>query len=199
MACYIYVSTMDEDRVDVYSMDGETGSLELAHQIPLEGGPAAIAIEPGRRFLYVVKRKASQFASFAIDQSDGSLEHLGTIAEESDSVYATSDATGRFHAHLEQRRRPRQQLSRRRGRGPRRPRSLHGPFASGSAFGPGTSRQSLRLRAPLHNPERHLPVHLRWRDRRDRPAGSRHSGPAHADRPAAHPLPSRPRGDVHDR
>ena len=96
MACFLYVSLMGEDRVDAYSLDTETGALDLAHRTALEGGPAAIAIDPERRFLYVVKRKASQFASFAIDQKDGSLEHLGTIAEESDSVYATSDASGSF-------------------------------------------------------------------------------------------------------
>ena len=96
MACYIYVSIMDENRVDVYSMDGETGALDLAHRTPVSGGPAAIAIEPGKRVLYVVQRRASRFASFAIDPRDGSLDLLGTIAEESDSVYATSDATGRF-------------------------------------------------------------------------------------------------------
>ena len=96
MACYIYVSIMAEDRVDVYSMDGETGALDLAHRTPVSGGPAAIAIAPAGRFLYVVQRRASQFASFSIDPCSGSLKHLGTIAEESDSVYATSDATGRF-------------------------------------------------------------------------------------------------------
>ena len=96
MACCVYVSIMGEDRVDAYSLDPETGALDLAHRTALEGGPAAIAIDPERRFLYVVKRKASQFASFAIDRSDGSLEHLGAIDEESDSVYATSDATGSF-------------------------------------------------------------------------------------------------------
>lgn len=96
MACYVYVSIMDEDRVDAYSLDSATGALDLAHQIPVDGGPAAIAIEPGKRFLYVVQRRAGRFASFAVDQADGSLELLGTIPEESDSVYATSDATGRF-------------------------------------------------------------------------------------------------------
>ena len=96
MACYVYVSIMDEDRVDAYSLDSETGALDLAHQTPLEGGPAAIAIEPGKRFLYVVLRRASRFASLAVDRDDGSLNLLGTIPEESDSVYATSDATGRF-------------------------------------------------------------------------------------------------------
>ena len=96
MACYVYVSIMNEDRVDVYSLDNGTGALDLAHQTPLEGGPAAIAIEPRKRFLYVVQRQARRLASFAIDQGDGSLDLLGTIAEESDSVYATSDANGKF-------------------------------------------------------------------------------------------------------
>ena len=86
MACYVYVSIMGEDRVDAYSLNSETGALDLAHRIPVDGGPAAIAIEPGKRFLYVVQRRASRFASFAVDPRDGSLDLLGTIPEESDSV-----------------------------------------------------------------------------------------------------------------
>ena len=96
MAYYVYVSINQEDRVDVYSMDGDSGKLELVHEVPLTGAPAGITITPDRRFLYVVRRGASQLASFSIDAADGSLTHLSTIEEESDAVYITIDRTGSF-------------------------------------------------------------------------------------------------------
>ena len=96
MAYYVYVSIMQDEKVNIYSMDEHSGALELVHEVPLTGGPAGIAINPNKRFLYVVRRGASQIASFAIDQSDGSLTDLGSIEEESDSVYITIDAAGKF-------------------------------------------------------------------------------------------------------
>jgi 6-phosphogluconolactonase len=96
MAYYLYVSIMKEEKVNVYGMDGATGALDLKHEVPLTGGPAGIAIHPNKRFLYVVRRGASQLASFAMAASDGSLTHLGTIEEASDSVYITIDGAGKF-------------------------------------------------------------------------------------------------------
>ena len=96
MAYYVYVSIMQDEKVNIYSMDEHSGALALVHEVPLTGGPAGIAINPNKRFLYVVRRGASKIASFAIDQSDGSLTGLGSIEEESDSVYITIDAAGKF-------------------------------------------------------------------------------------------------------
>ncbi len=96
MAYYVYVSISGEGRVDVYSMDPETGSLDKRQEVALSGNPAGIAADPQRRFLYIARRGIPEMASFAVDQSDGSLTLLGSIAEESDSVYVTVDSTGRF-------------------------------------------------------------------------------------------------------
>ena len=96
MAYYIYVSLMDEDKIRVYSMDADSGKLDRKHEFPLSGGVAALAADPIQRFLYVSRRNISELASFAIDHSDGSLEQIGSIEEESDAVYVTVDGTGRF-------------------------------------------------------------------------------------------------------
>ena len=95
MAYYLYVSLMDEERIDVYTMAAASGQLELAHQLPLDGGPAALAIAPDKKHFYAVRRRASQLAAFAVDRSNGALRHLGTIDEESDAVYLTIDNSGR--------------------------------------------------------------------------------------------------------
>ena len=96
MAYFVYVSVKGEDKVSVYSMDGETGGLELKHEVALAGGPAGIALAPNRDFLYVARRDSSELASFSVDRSDGSISLLGSIEEESDAVYVTVDRMGNF-------------------------------------------------------------------------------------------------------
>ena len=96
MAYYIYVSLMDDDRIRVYTIDADSGKLDRKHEVPLSGGTAAMATDSGRRFLYVSRRQISELASFAIDHSDGSLQQIGSIKEESDAVYVTVDGTGSF-------------------------------------------------------------------------------------------------------
>ncbi len=96
MAYYVYISIMGEERIRVYSMDGETGGLDLKHELALTGGPAGIALAPSREFLYVARRGTRELASFAIDRSDGSISLLGSIEEVSDAVYLTVDGTGKF-------------------------------------------------------------------------------------------------------
>ena len=96
MSYYVYVSISGEDRVDVYSMDPATGSLDKRHEVPLSGRPSGIATDPQRRFLYIARRGLPELASFAVDHADGSLRLLGSIEEESDTVYVTVDGTGKF-------------------------------------------------------------------------------------------------------
>lgn len=96
MAYYVYVSIAGEDRVDVYSMDPSSGSLDKRHEVALSGAPGGIAADPQLRFLYIARRGISEIASFAVNHDDGSLSLLGSIPEESDSVYVTVDGTGRF-------------------------------------------------------------------------------------------------------
>ena len=92
MTCFVYVSVKGEDKINVYSMD-DAGCLELKHEVALAGGPSGIALAPNRRFLY---RNRSELASLSIDRLDGSISLLGSIEEESDSVYVTVDRSGKF-------------------------------------------------------------------------------------------------------
>lgn len=95
MTCFVYVSVKGEDKINVYSMD-DAGYLELKHEVALAGGPSGIALAPNRRFLYVALRNRSELASLSIDRLDGSISLLGSIEEESDSVYVTVDRSGKF-------------------------------------------------------------------------------------------------------
>lgn len=95
MTYFVYVSVKGEDKINVYSMD-DAGSLELKHEVALAGGPSGIALAPNRGFLYVALRDRSELASLSINRLDGSISLLGSIEEESDSVYITVDRSGKF-------------------------------------------------------------------------------------------------------
>ena len=67
MPYYAYVSLQDDDKILVFTMDAETGKLTQKAAAPVSGGPAAMAVDPDRKFLYVGRRGALDIASFRID------------------------------------------------------------------------------------------------------------------------------------
>ena len=52
MALYLYLSVSGENRIARYSVDRETGYLQLRENTELENGPAPLAVDPQQRFLY---------------------------------------------------------------------------------------------------------------------------------------------------
>ena len=71
MPYYMYVSSRGDDKIVRFAMDPTTGDLEPQGAVAVSGGPAAIAVDPSRRFLYVAKRGERKIASFRIDQGTG--------------------------------------------------------------------------------------------------------------------------------
>ena len=96
MPYYMYVSLQDDDKISVYTMDGGSGRLEHQRDEILTGGPAALAIDPERRFLYVGRRGVRELSSFGIDQKTGGLSFLGTASLEGEPVFLATDRRGRF-------------------------------------------------------------------------------------------------------
>jgi 6-phosphogluconolactonase len=77
MVRYLYVSLQDDDKISVFAMDTETGNLTAKSEMPVPGGPSALAISPNRNVLYVGHRGSSELSSFRIDQATGGLTHTG--------------------------------------------------------------------------------------------------------------------------
>ena len=78
MPYYAYVSLQDDDKILVFTMEAGTGKLTLKESVPVSGGPAALAIDPGRNYLYVGRRGALDIASFSIDQANGGITQIGS-------------------------------------------------------------------------------------------------------------------------
>ncbi len=96
MACNMYVALQDDDKILILDMDENTGALEPKGEVPVAGGPSALALSPNRRNLYVGHRNTNQLSSYGIDQDTGALTLLGTIPLEESPTYLSTDRRGRF-------------------------------------------------------------------------------------------------------
>ena len=96
MPYYMYISISKEDRIALLAMDAGTGALEPVDSFEAAGGPAPLAIDPSRRFLYVARRADLQITSYRIDQGSGRLSPIGSVPVDSDPCYLATDRNGRF-------------------------------------------------------------------------------------------------------
>ena len=96
MPYFVYVSVSAEDRINVYTMDPETGALDSHAIVAAGNGPGALCVDPQQRFLYAGLRGGRQAAAFRLDKGSGRLAPLGTAPLESDPCYVSTDETGRY-------------------------------------------------------------------------------------------------------
>ena len=98
MTTYLYVSLQGEDRISIFTLDPAQGTLTKQHDITHPNGPAPLAVDPARRYLYVGCRTRGAFglSSFRIEPQTGRLVPIGSIGVEGDPVYVATDRTGRF-------------------------------------------------------------------------------------------------------
>jgi 6-phosphogluconolactonase len=92
----VYVSLQGDDKLARFIMDPTTGTLTPQGEVAVAGGPAPLAVDPQRRFLYVGRRGVCVISSFRIDPRTGDLSLIGEVSLESDPCYLATDRTGRF-------------------------------------------------------------------------------------------------------
>jgi 6-phosphogluconolactonase len=96
MPYHMYVSVQGEDKIVRFTMDPATGDLEPQGEVPVPGGPAPLAVDPGRQFLYVARRGECKLSSYRIDQGTGGLSLISTVDLTTDPCYLATDRRGRF-------------------------------------------------------------------------------------------------------
>jgi len=77
-------------------MNPETGGLDSVDTELVSGGPASLALDPTKRFLYIAQRSADSISAYNIDHQTGELTYLNTISAVDNPVYIATDKTGRF-------------------------------------------------------------------------------------------------------
>ena len=96
MSVFTYVTASEDDRILIFEMDSQTGRLAQRGAVNVQGRPAPLAVDPGRRFLYVGRRDVPAVSTFQIDPGTGGLSPLGTVELDTDPCYLATDRSGRF-------------------------------------------------------------------------------------------------------
>jgi 6-phosphogluconolactonase len=95
MPHYVYVAAQDDNKVGIYTMDGDTGALSHQSDAAMPGGPSLLAISPDKRTLYVSHREALSLSSHRIDHATGGLTRTGSVSVEDWPAFLSTDRTGR--------------------------------------------------------------------------------------------------------
>ncbi len=95
---FVYVSMAPEQKIQVYRLDGETGTLTAVATLAVEGAPGSLAVDPRKKFLFASLRGNSTLASFRIDPQTGKLIHLSTasLGKDENAAYVATDRSGRW-------------------------------------------------------------------------------------------------------
>jgi 6-phosphogluconolactonase len=95
---YVYVSMAPEQKIQIYRLDSNNGTLTAAETVVVEGSPGALAVDPQKKFLYASHRSNSTLASYRIDSTTGKLNRLSTVAlpQGENAAFVRTDRTGRW-------------------------------------------------------------------------------------------------------
>ena len=96
MTSYVYVASQDDNRISVFTIDGETGGLTPRAEAPMPGGPSLLAISPNRQYLYVGHREVPEISSHRIDPGTGGLTRNGSISPSDAPGFLATDRSGRY-------------------------------------------------------------------------------------------------------
>ena len=92
----MYVSSPEDDKISNVTMAGASGKLESRGEVKVSGGPAPLAADPQRNFLYAARRGEREISSFRIDQGNGGLSHVGAVSLDTDPCFLSTDRSGKF-------------------------------------------------------------------------------------------------------
>src|SRR5262249_23236619 len=96
MSDMLYVGLQDDDKIVVFALDGDSGTLTKRADVAAAGGPSVMAISPDRNTLYVGCRMRPSITSYRIDPATGGLSLLGTAAQTDAPTFLAPDRTGRY-------------------------------------------------------------------------------------------------------
>ncbi len=93
---YVYISVGGENRIAIYKVNEEDGTLTPHADLEVPGGVGAMDVDPQRKYLFVNMGGAKQLGSFAIDQSTGKLTPVSTTDAGHTAAYVKVDHTGKY-------------------------------------------------------------------------------------------------------
>jgi len=80
----------------MYTIDSATGALTSIGTIPTGSRPISVAVDPSRKFVYVVNVGSNDVSTYSVDTTTGTLTSTGTIAAGSGPASVAVDPSGKF-------------------------------------------------------------------------------------------------------
>ena len=96
MPGYLYVSASAEDKIQIFTINSQTGGLTLQGETAVPGSPSDIAIHPSRKFVYVVRKGIHAISTYRRNLKTGELSLIGTSSLELEPGYVATDRKGKF-------------------------------------------------------------------------------------------------------
>jgi 6-phosphogluconolactonase len=96
MVAYLYVSASGEDKIQMFTIDGQTGGLTIQGETVVPGSPSDLAISPDRKFVYVVRKGIQAISTYSRNLKTGELALIGTLEVGLEPGYVATDKKGNF-------------------------------------------------------------------------------------------------------
>ena len=90
MPNYIYVALVDDAKISVLTIHAGSGKLSPKAEVPVPGGPSALAISRDRNVLYVGHRDVPEISSWRIDHNTGGLTKNGSVSPDGAACYLST-------------------------------------------------------------------------------------------------------------
>src|SRR5688572_27360480 len=97
-ATFVYVSMAPEQKIQIFTLDANDGTLTPVDAAAVEGTPGALGVDPHKKFLLASLRTTSSLASFRIDPATGKLKQLSVAAlpKGENAAFVGTDQSGRW-------------------------------------------------------------------------------------------------------
>src|SRR5262245_23923993 len=95
---FLYVSMAPEQKIQIYRLDPNNGSLTPVDTLDVTGSPGCLTIDPQKKFLYASLRTTSTLGSYSIDAATGRIKPINTAAlpEGENAAFVKTDRTGHW-------------------------------------------------------------------------------------------------------
>lgn len=96
MQTHLYLSIAGENRIAIYTFDGNNGAIKFQENVEVSGSPGPLTLSPCGNYLYAGLRSSKQIATFRIDEDSKHLSLQRTVKLDADTCYISTDKTGKF-------------------------------------------------------------------------------------------------------
>jgi 6-phosphogluconolactonase len=96
MPYFMYLSISGEEKIAIYTMDGDTGALTFQEDVPTGKGVMPLAVDSDQEYFYAGLRGGPEVQSYRLDRQTGKISLLGTTPLDWDTTYMELDKTDRF-------------------------------------------------------------------------------------------------------